>query len=207
MAYTPKGYTSIEEIEDYLLIDIIESFEARVTEWIAMMEKFVEKATGRVFIADTEASVKKYQISKELAVRVGRYFETERSLLIADCVEVTELKIDSVVIATANYLFYPTNELPITRIKLTDASGLRFASGEQNIEVKAKWGYSVDCPADINFATTVLVAGIINFSGSMEGEVKSETIGSYSVTFKDAKDWQDFERAKQILQQYKKIVI
>lgn len=209
MVYTPRGYTTIADIEDYLLIDIIASFEDRVKEWIAMMEKFVEKETGRVFIADTEeeASVKNYQISKELAVMVGRYFETKRSLLIADCVKVLELKIDGIVITPTDYLFYPANELPITRIKLKDDSGLSFASGEQNIEVKAQWGYSVKCPADINFATTVLVAGIINFSGNMEGEVKSESIGSYSVTFKEAKDWQDFERAKEILQQYKKIVI
>jgi len=41
----------------------------------------------------------------------------------------------------------------------------------------------------------------------MEGEVKSESIGTYAVTFKDAKDWQDFERAKEILQQYRRINI
>lgn len=204
---TPKGYTNRGQIQNYLLHSIKDYFVPQVDHWIAQMEQFVEKETDRVFIANSEASVKKYQIEQNLAVRVGRYIETKMELIIEDCVEVSELKIDDTVISADDYLFYPANELPKTRIKLKDDSGLSFTKGEQNIEVKAKWGYSIDCPADIAFATLILVVGIINFSGNMEGEIKSESIGSYSVTYKDKTSWQDFDRAKRILQQYKKIVV
>ena len=41
----------------------------------------------------------------------------------------------------------------------------------------------------------------------MSGEIKSEAIGDYTVTYKDQKDWQDFERAKKILEKYKLIIV
>ena len=204
---SPKGYTNIGQIQNYLLHGIKDYFRPQVEHWIAEIEQFIDKETGRNFIAEAEASVKKYQIQQEHDQTIGRYVKTINQLFIEDCVEVSELKIDGAVVSADDYLTYPANTLPITRIKIKDDAGDHFTKGEQNIEVKAKWGYSVDCPGDIGFAATVLVTGIINFSGIMEGEIKSEAIGTYSVTYKEKKDWQDFERAKQILKQYKKIMI
>ena len=203
----PRGYTTVGQIQNYLLHTIKDYFKPQVEEWIAQMESFVDKETGRNFIADVAATTKKYQVEEQYTVTVGRYLKVIKQLFIKDCIEITELKIDDVVISTDNYLTYPSNSLPITRVKLKDDVSDYFSAGEQNIEVKAKWGYSEVCPYDISFATMIFAVGIINFSGQMEGEIKSEKIGDYHLTYKDQKDWQDFERAKQILQQYKKIVI
>jgi len=192
---TPKGYTTILAIENYLLHTIKDYFKPQVEEWIAQMEKFVEQETGRVFVADEAASERKYDGDGKI------------QLFLDENVAVSKLTIDSTLIGVSDYLFYPPNELPITRIKLKDDAGLFFIGGEQNIKVEAKWGYSIVCPPDISFATTILVVGIINFSGDMKGEVKTERIGDYSVTYKDEKDWQDFERAKRILEKYKLIVV
>ena len=41
----------------------------------------------------------------------------------------------------------------------------------------------------------------------MAGEIKSEKIGDYSLTYKTDKDWPDFKRAQDILKKYKLIVI
>jgi hypothetical protein len=204
---TPKGYCQIYQIENYLLTEIIADFEDQVKEWIAQMEKYVENQTGKIFIADSVATVRKFQVESFEETAIGSYRTTPNELFIDECVKVDELKIDGEVIDTDDYLFYPANELPITRIKLTDDSGLVFTEGEQNIEVEAKWGYSVAVPNDISFATMVFVCGVINYSLQAEGEVKSETIGSYSVTYKEEKQWQDFERAKGILENYMKVII
>lgn len=192
---TPKGYCTIVQIQNYLLHTIKVAFQPQVSEWIAQMEKFVEKETGRVFIAASSATERKYDGDGKI------------QLFLDESVEVSKLTIDSTLIGASDYLFYPTNELPITRIKLKDDAGLFFIGGEQNIKVEAKWGHSVVCPPDISFATMILVVGIINFSGEMSGEIKQERIGDYSVTYKEKKDWQDFERAKGILQKYKLIVV
>ncbi len=118
-------------------------------------------------------------------------------------VGITEIRIGGVVIPVVSYLIYPANELPKTRIRLRERV---FNKGEQNIDVNARWGYSVACPLDITFAATILTAGIINFSGLMTGEIKSEKLGDYTVAYGD-KDWQDLDRAKEIIIKYTRIVI
>ena len=200
-------YTSVTKIENYLLTDIAVGFVYQIDEWIEVIEAYIDKYTDRNFIADTTASYKTYEIESKKATVIGDYKQTIRELIIDDCVEVEELQIDDKVVSASNYLLYPINSLPKIRIKLKDISGLSFTKGEQNIKVKAKWGSSVDCPPDISFVATVLVAGIVNYSLNAEGEVKSESIGGYSVTYKDEKQWQDLERAKEILQGYKKIIL
>jgi len=194
-----KGYTTVVKIENYLLTNVAAYFHTQVEEWIASMENYVEKITGRVFIADTVASTRKYD-----GLDVSETFPTAgaNDLYIDDCVSVTSLYIEDNLIDPTDYVLYPANELPKTRIRLLEDSGESFMAGEQEIDVTAKWGYSVAVPSDIEFATTVLTSGIVNYSNLAEGEVKSENIGSYSVTYKDEKQWQDFERAKEILAMY-----
>ena len=192
---TPRGYSTIAKIEDYLLIDIIDSFEGRVNEWIAQMEEFVEQETGRAFMADETASEKVYDGNGGL------------DLFLEECVEITKVTIDDVEVDSDDYLVYPASELPTTRIKLKNDAGLAFTKDEQNIKIEAKWGYSVLCPGDISFAVTVLVAGIINCAGEMEGEIKSEKIGSYNVTYKDKTSWQNFQTVKEILKRYSLITV
>ena len=187
-----KGYTNKNEIENYLLIDIDASFNAQVTRWIEDVEKYIDQQTGRNFIADAVATVKKYD------------GDNSRVLLIDDCVAVTEVKIDTQtpLIADDEYFLYPANDLPKTKIRL--ATGYFPSWPFQNVSVKAKWGFSVDVPADIRSAATILAAGIINYSLNAEGEIKSMSIGRYTVTYKDEKQWQDFDRLKDVFQAYKK---
>ena len=193
---TPKGYTNRGQIQNYMLHGIKDYFESQIDDWIAQMEAYVESQTGRVFIADTEASERIYDGDGGL------------NLFLDECVEITKVTIDGVEVDSGDYLTYPANEFPKTRIKLKNDAGLLFTTeDEQNIKIEAKWGYSVLCPADISFATTVLVVGIINFAGEMPGEVKTEKIGDYQISYKDKSDWQDMETVKAILERYKLITI
>jgi len=197
---TPKGYTNRGQIQNYLLHGVKDYFVPQIDHWIAQMEKFIETETQRVFIADEVASVKKFDGNAEI------------ELFIPECIEITEVKVISsdgteTIITSDYYYLYPVNEMPVSRIKIADDSGYSFTSGEQNIEITAKWGYSEECPSDISFATTVLVAGIINFSADMQNEVKSEAIGSYTVTYKDSNGWQDFKQAREIINNYRRIVV
>ena len=182
-----KGYTNIEAIENYLLYTIDEDFKPQVEEWIEAMENHIEKETGRVFIADTEDSVKKYD------------GDGERWLIIDDCIEVKSVKVDKR--EMDDWVAYPLNTLPTTVLRMEYDY---FTKGMANIEVKAKWGYSAEVPEDIAFVCTVLVAGIINQSLSHEGEISSVSMGRYSVSYKDEKQLKDFENIKSILANYKR---
>lgn len=197
----PKGYTTREQVENYLLINIDASFHSQVNDWIMEVEEYIDRKTGRNFVADTGD--------------VLRVFDGDGTCkqIIDDCVEISKLEVgrDTVTeVDAANFVTYPLNArklsraVPITRIELLGAVFPRYP---QIVRVTGKWGYSIHPPTDIRMAATVLVAGIINYAWNSEGEVKTMTIGRYSVTYKDEKQWQDFEKidgAKGILETYRK---
>jgi hypothetical protein len=200
----PKGYTTRQQIENYLLITIDPTFYAQVNSWIEQMEKYIDQLTGRNFVAD--------------AVATERLFDGNNANIfpLDDCISITKVEqgdgsisvassIWTALIKDEDYMEYPANHtadgLPISEIRYL---GGVFYRGFQNIKVKAKWGYSVAAPTDIITVATILVAGIINYSLNAEGEVKSMSIGRYTVTYKDEKSWQDFDRIKGILEYYKK---
>lgn len=204
-----KGYTTKQAIENYLLTEIDDSFDSQVDAWIASIERIIDNYTGRNFKADASAS--------------ARVFDGDGSgeLLIDECIAVTKVEVgndsygDSFaeVPATGSdkYFTYPANAtarmVPLHKLSL---SARCFPAGQQNNRVTAKWGYSATPPEDITFAATVFVSGVINQSRGGGDEIKSESIGAYSVTYnsdKGSNSWADFERAKEILDQYKRLNI
>jgi hypothetical protein len=186
--------TTIEKIEDYSLIDIEESFEPTVQQYIDAVTAYIERYTGRTFTYDAEAEA------------TARIYDGTNSgeLFIDDAVEITEVKIKDTVLDEDDFVLYPANRLPKTRIILPYKL---FTSGNQNITVTAKWGYGETIPADLALAATVMVAGIINTQNQSEGEVQSETIGRYSVTYKTGSSQEhDFQSAKSILKMYRRMI-
>lgn len=183
--------TTIEQIEDYLLITIEASFEPKVQKFIDAVTAYIERYTGRKFTADTTASTRIYDGTGD------------GELVIDDAVEVTKVEIDDEVVDTTDYYLYPTNKLPKTRI-IMPYRVFRWAN--QNVKVTAKWGYGGSIPADLAFAATVLVAGIINSSHSHEGEILSEAIGRYQVTYRTPQQQNDGELAKEIIKKYKRYI-
>ncbi len=189
-----KGYCEIKDIENYLLTEIDVGFEEQVESWIGSIERLIEQETGRVFIADETASV--------------RYFHGAGSpfLKIDDCVSVAKVEYgdtygDSFAeITSGNYILVPRTGTPIKGIYLKNDY---WQAGHSNHRITAKWGYSVDVPADIKLATTILVAGIIKNNMKNKGDVVSERIGDYNVSYDKDKGLNDFNRARAILDSYK----
>ena len=195
-----KGYTTRQKLENYLLITIDENFYDQITSWIEEVEKYIDQQTGRNFTADSTASRKFF---------TG---DGTQKLIVDDAVEITEVKIgtdpalverdDDDLDGDYDYIVEPLNETPKTKIFLT---GMVFPSYPPGyVSVKGKWGYSVEVPADITTVATVLLAGIVNYSYQSEGEISSKTIGRWTVTYKDEKQWKDFERIEGIIASYKK---
>ena len=189
----PKGYTTKERLENYLLQSIDPSFDAQIEEWIEAVELFIEKMTGRVFIS-TDGSGPD---SEKVFDGYG-----SRKLLIDDATEISIVEINDTVQDADTYVLYPANAKPKTRIELR---GGNFPHGQQNIKVTGRWGYSDDVPMDVMLAATILVSGLINASrGIKHSNLRSETIGRYSVTYGSDQGWKDYEQAVGILSAYKK---
>ena len=191
-----KGYTQIENIENYLLTEIRENFQYQINEWIENAENYIDKKTGRNFIADTIPLERSYD------------GDGTSELLIDDCVSIEKIEIKTTsgdiiynnLQPGIDYFLEPANEIPKQSIRL---KGI-FPKGIQNIKITAKWGYSEEVPKDIKFATTVLVANIVSYSNQSNGEIQSLNVGSYSVSFKDQEKRDDFEKVEEILDSYVK---
>lgn len=207
----PKGYTTKQHIANYLgialadlLIDVDESGDgSQVDEWIAEIEAYIEKKTGRNFmISDESGDENTYE----------KKFDGDGShvLIIADAISIDSVKIgdgENMIDESGDtsLYFYPANrthpDQPITRIE-----GAYFPKGRQNIKITGLWGYSIDVPDDIRLIATVLVAGIVNFSNTTlsEGRIQSMSIGRYSVSYKNDTQEKDFERVPDIISYYKR---
>lgn len=195
-------YTSKQNIQNYALIEIDDVFNAQVDTWIESISKYIEQLTGRVFIADSTATARLYNGNNR------------QHLIIDDCIEVTKVEVGNNVwgdtfteidaSGTNRYYTLPTNNdadnVPIRKI------GLRarvWIEGHANQRITAKWGYSEAVPEDIEFATTVLVTGLINENRPASTNKTSEKIGQYAVAYADPQ-FKDFEMAKKILDNYRK---
>ena len=184
-----KGYTNIKNIENYLLTEIELGFEEQVEEWIEQAEAFIERETGRVFIADTETSERLYD------------GDNDTILFIDDCISISKVEVNDIEIEVYPY---PANYTPTTRI----ISSTRFTKGKQNVKVTAKWGYSESVPADIKQATTMLVAGFIDKGLKPKGDINTISLGQYSAGFggdiMKAKMEERKEQIKEILSKYRR---
>lgn len=185
-----KGYTTKEEIENYLLIDIDDSFDTQVEKWISAIERYIDHVTNRDWSAVSDESG--YEGEEKL-------FDGDKTntLLVPAFVGDVSIKLTptSTALASTEYVLYPANEAVKTKIVLKNK---KFPRGMQNISVTADWGYE-EVPEDITFAATVLVAGIINNAWQSEGEIQSMTIGRYQVTYKTEEQVNDFKRVGEIL--------
>jgi len=196
------AYTTETDIENYLLTTIDSSFSSQISDWISVVEKYIENKTGRVFIADTTASDRWFDGSGETDMYIDEFVEID-SVIIYDSLDNVQYTLTE----DTHYLSFPYNDecKRGLRTKYYNTLGFTyFPSGIKNVKISAKWGYSVEVPDPIKFAATVLVAGIINFSNQSEGEVASEKIGDYQISYKDNKQADDLKNALEIIGQYTK---
>lgn len=186
--------TTLDRVKNYLLIDIEEYFEPQVEEWIEDIEEELNKETGHQIIADETSSRRTFVSNGTCELLVDEFvLDDEESgdpdLLIEDE--------DGNELADVDVMPFNTNP----KYKLSRKAG--FPCGK--IYVTARWGYAITPPRPLIFAATVLVAGIINQSNQHEGEVQSETIGRYTVTYKTKQEQEDFKKAQGIIKRYRRI--
>lgn len=180
-------------VQNYMLIDIDAGFVSQINDWIQAIGEYMDKATNRQLIADETAADYKYD-------GTGK-----KSIVIDDFVTITKVMDGSNIITTSCFL-YPANSTPKWRM---EADSRIFTKGRQNIVVTGRRGaYDEDTlPEALKFTATVLLAGIINYAyDDSTGDVQSETIGRYSVTYANTKQREDFAAAMQSLKQYRRPV-
>jgi len=184
-----KPYTTKEAVANYLGVTISSDLDAQIAEWILAMSRYADNISNRVLFDDVEQTFKYDGDGSDL-------------LVIKDCVDISEVTVDG---AAVSVLEYPANKKYTSRIVLDD--GRRFTRGRQNVTVKAKMAMSKTLQPDVKQAVTVLVAGIYNARNAQGKVGTTETIGNYSVTYREASQKTDFETAKTVLSSYRRIAL
>lgn len=188
-------YTTIAKVEAYTLKDIGSSFETNVSAWITSISRFIDQYCNRTIVASGSDTEKYYD------------GEGKEYVSIDECQSITTVELGDRygdnLSAVTDYIKYPATA-PHRALILK--SGV-FTGGIQNVKVTADFGYAASTPEDIEFAATVLVAGIINAQDPNAQGKKSERIGNYQVTYTDDKGITDFNRAMAILDSHKRYVI
>lgn len=184
-----EEYTTKTDVENYLLQTINNSFNDQIAGWIKAMSSFIDKTANRVIFKDVSESAEPEE-----------YFydgDGSNNLLIKDCHDITEVKIDDKVVEV---LKYPSNKPYTNKILLKTQA---FTRGYQNVSVKATQAMCAELPEDIKFACTVLVAGICN-NQIYKKKGKSEQIGNYTITYGNSQE-ADISLAKNIINSYKRV--
>ncbi|MFA5050957.1 MAG: hypothetical protein WC499_02480 [Patescibacteria group bacterium] len=191
-------YCEVTDIENYTLTEIASNFETQVEDWIRGVSRMFDTLANRKLVAPAIGSGEDYEV---------QYFDGngKEFLSIEDCQEIVTLKIgdcygDNLEVATG-YITYP-RVAPFRKLLLKSSM---FTEGLQNVEITGRFGFFNEVPDDIRLACSIIVAGIINDQNKGNQVKKSESIGNYSVSYVDDKGVADFERAKAIIEGYRRI--
>lgn len=190
-----KTYTTKANIERYLLISIDSSYDSQVENWIDAMSHYINRVTNRNFDAAPAESTKVYDGNNTTRLEIDNCYDLNG---------VTVTNQETSAVTTLSVYEYPSNGTVVDWLEtdnITDNEQY-FRKGKQNVSVTAKFGYPAT-PNQIEHACTVLVAGIVLAQTNQQGEVKSEKIGDYSVTYKDDQHKNDTEMVMQTLKQYR----
>jgi len=196
------GYTTQTKVLQYLGLSALPSPLTSLSDFIAAVKAFIDKYTGRTFESGTSED-RKYD---------GDGSDT---LLIDDATEITAIKIYDdtgnllFTLTASDYKLYPENKSYFNQITLRLGSQVaHFQRGHQNIVVTGKFGFSTAIPDDLAFAATQMVAAMVedNYINST-GDIKSESLGEYSVTYQSVKKASDRLGIYDILDAYREIVV
>lgn len=173
MAYTTEG-----DLENLLLQDIDSSYSSWITAVIAAVEAYIDQYCGTTF-ADSGSSTKYYDGTGTDEIVVDEY----QSITSVDVLDETG-NVEQSLTADTDFWSYPLNDGVKNRLKLSQSGKLsNFPNRPRALKIVATWG-RLAVPGPIRMAAAKLAAKVIN-EGLRGGQVKSENLGSYSITYKD----------------------
>ncbi len=194
MAYSDEG-----KVENYLTIDIDNSFSSQIATWADAVDLYIDKFVGKTF-ADEGEITKNYDGNGRREIDIDNFM----SLTSVEILEITGTDTDfTLTEGRANdFITFPYNETPKFRLILTPTASIgSWSKGKNRIKITGRFG-ETSVPKDIELAATMLLAGIVE-KGLKGGTIASEDLGDYSVTYKEIDMISSVMGVKEILSKYK----
>ncbi len=199
MPYITEG-----DLENFILQDIDSSHSSWIATIIAQVEAYIDEYCGTSFAGGSAG--------------VERYFDGsgQNELFVGDFQSASEVKILNsdgndlyTLVENTDFLAYPLNSTVKNTIKLMSSgkAGTRFPGYNRAVKITGQYGYgSANIPAPIKLAAMKLAAKIIN-EGLRGGQVRSESLGSYSITYREVDEVAESMEIKDILNTYRPILL
>lgn len=178
------------------MVEIDPIFDTQINSWILAVQKWIDSYIDRQLIMDATAAT--------------RYYDGKRinNVIIDSCHDVEEVRIDDNLVDSGDYVVFPYNSA--IKWQIRRKTGI-FCDGLANITVKAKWGMfpENEVPENVRLAATMFVAHLLNSAKNPASgaEVKSETIGRYSVTYVTSEERSKILQAKDLLEEFKRMSV
>jgi hypothetical protein len=198
MAYTDKG-----QIQKYLAVDIDNSFDTQIDNWIQAVTDWIEQWVGFSF---------------ETGERADRYFDGDGSRcqlvdrfygsMTVEILNTDGSTDQSLTEGQSNdYIAYPLNESYKNEIRLMDASTIgHFPQRSRSLKVNAKFGHSGTVPQAIQLVATKLVGEIVK-EGLKGGKLSSVQLGDYQASFMTIDEFAEAMGVYQTLDMYRDVEI
>ena len=193
MAYILEG-----DIEKFILQDIDSSFSTWIDSVVDIVEEYIDHYCGTNF-AD-QGSGDRYYDGSGLQDLIIDNFQSISAVKILDA---SGAEIMTLTEGT-DFNSAPYNNGIQNRLVLS-GSGLlsSWPDRARSVKVTGTFGYDA-VPKPVKLAGIQLCAKIIN-EGLRGGQVKSENLGSYSITYKDINEHTESLGIKEILNQYREV--
>lgn len=194
--------TTRANIEQHLNADL-SAVDSYVTKVINAVEQFIKNYTGKDFTAVAETRY--YDGSGNDRLLIDSFYGTPTLVRILET-DGTELL--TLTQGQANdYIIYPLNSTEKNELVLTVGASIGYwPSGRRRVMVTATFGVSASVPADIEIVATELAAAILE-KRIKGGVASSESLGDYSISFKDIEAEANLMRAENILDLHRDIAI
>lgn len=199
MPYITEG-----DLENFILQDIDSSYSSWIATVITQVEAYIDEYCGTSFAGGSAGVVRYFDGSGQNEIFVGDYqASSEVKILNVDGNDLYELT------EGTDFLAYPLNSTVKNSIHLmpTGKAGGRFPGYQRALKITGTFGYgSSNIPAPIKLAAMKLAAKIIN-EGLRGGQVSSESLGSYSIDYREVDEVAETMQIQDILNKYRPILL
>lgn len=194
------SYITESDLENFIIQDIDSSYSAWIASVIAYIEDYIEQYTGLVF--DNSASATQYfdGIGGDI-LTIGEYQSLTSVQTLDSSGNVMETLVDG-----TDYVGYPYNDATKNSLKLlTGGQRSCWPEWDRSVKITGVFGYTT-VPGPVKVAAVKLAAKVIN-EGLKGGQVSQESLGSYSVTYRELDESVDSLGIKEILNQYRRMTL
>jgi len=197
-------YTTKAKVEAYLMINISDSFDTQINNWISAAENYINNYTNRPEGFENSSETKYYDGNGKTEIQIDHFNSITSVDILENQGNDSEFSLTEG--AENDYITFPYNENTKYKLKMTLNSKIgSFLSGAKRIKVTANFGYST-IPKDIELATTMLVAKIVE-KGQRGGDVQQERLGDYNVVINQLNKDAIELNIPQMLNRYKTIEV